>query len=235
VWTYLLDFRQKPVLNPLVSLGVCSGRGKSEFQNVKSEIKPVMKSIIYGLSKHLFYLGLLILGAGFWVAPAARAGLTVDIHLYHDTYGYYFYPWLNVTTNTPNFPDGYYMIASPQIPTGGSQLQYQATNNTLNFVNGGGNYYGDFNSFLFGITNGQWSIFVTNSISTNQYKFTVTVTGVTSNGFGPPAVAVFPTNGAVNVTSQPLFSWTGPTNWAGSLYVQDLYVDTNGNNRAQLC
>jgi hypothetical protein len=189
-----------------------------------------MKSIIYGLSKHLFYLGLLILGAGFWFAPAARAGLTVDIHLYHDTYGYYFYPWLNVTTNTPNFPDGYYMIASPQIPTGGSQLQYQATNNTLTFVNGGGNYYGDFNSFLFGITNGQWSIFVTNSISTNQYKFTVTVTGVTSNSFGAEAVAVFPTNGAVNITNQPLFGWTGPTNWAGSLYVQDLYVDTNGYN-----
>ncbi len=27
-----------------------------------------------------------------FAVPAARAGLTVDIHLYHDTYGYYFYP-----------------------------------------------------------------------------------------------------------------------------------------------
>src|SRR5277367_460020 len=88
--------------------------------------------------------------------PTVRAGLTVDIHLYHDTYGYYFYPWLNANTNLPDFPTGNYEIASPQIPTGGSQLQYQATNNTLNFIGGGGNYYGDFNSFLYGITNGQW-------------------------------------------------------------------------------
>ncbi|HEY3931940.1 MAG TPA: LamG domain-containing protein [Verrucomicrobiae bacterium] len=191
-----------------------------------------MKSIIYGLSKHLFYAWLLILCACFWVMPTARAGLTVDIHLYHDTFGYYFYPYLSANTNTPNFPNGYYEITSPQYPTNnslGSQLQYQATNNTIGYATGGGNYYYDFNSFLFGITNGQWSIFVTNSISTNQYKFTVTVTGVTSNSFGAPAVAVFPTNGAMNVTSQPLFSWTGPANWAGSLSVQDYYIDTNGN------
>jgi hypothetical protein len=189
-----------------------------------------MKAFLIFHPSRLWRLGFFILALGFFAVLPVRAGLTVDIHLYHTTYGYYFYPWLNANTNTPNFPNGYYEIASPQIPTGGSQLQYQATNNTLNFIGGGGNYYGDFNSFLFGITNGQWSIFVTNSISTNQYKFTVTLTGVTSNGFGAPAVAVFPTNGAVNVTSQPLFSWTGPTNWAGSLYVQDLCVDTNGNN-----
>jgi hypothetical protein len=160
--------------------------------------------------------------------PTARAGLTVDIHLYHDTYGYYFYPWLNANTNLPDFPTGNYEIASPQIPTGGSQLQYQATNNMLNYTGGGGNYYGDFNSFLFGITNGQWSIFVTNSTSTNQYQFTVTVTGVTSNSFSAPAVALFPTNGAMNITSQPLFLWTGPTNWAGTLNVSDYFIDTNG-------
>jgi hypothetical protein len=174
-------------------------------------------------------LGLLCLIALSFGSPAARAGLTVDIHLYHDTYGYYFYPWLNVNTNTPNFPTGNYMIASPQIPTNGSQLQYQATNNTLNYITGGGSYYGDFNSFLYGITNGQWSIWVTNSTSTNQYKFTVTVSGVTSNVFGASAVAVFPTNGAQFVINQPLFQWTGPANWAGALNVSDYLIDTNGN------
>jgi hypothetical protein len=189
-----------------------------------------MKFIISVFSNCLFRLGLLTLVLWFSAVPTARAGLTVDIHLYHDTFGYYFYPWLSANTNTPNFPNGYYEIASPQIPTGGSQLQYQATNNTLSYATGGGNYYGDFNSFLYGITNGQWSIFVTNSASTNQYKFTVTVTGVTSNGYGAPVMAVFPTNGAVNITNQPLFSWTGPSNWMGSLSVQDFYTDTNGNN-----
>ncbi len=159
----------------------------------------------------------------------ARAGLTVDVHLYHDTYGYYFYPFLSADTNDPTFPDGTYMIASPQIPSGGSQLQYVATNSTLNYLGGGGNYYGDFDSFLYGITNGQWSILVTNALSTNVYTFTVSVSGVTSNGFGAPVMAVFPITGASEVTNQPLFEWTGPANWEGTLYVDDFFVDTNGN------
>ena len=170
-----------------------------------------------------------LLAAMMLVATVARAGLTVDIHLYHDSWGYYFYPLLNANTNPPDFPDGHYLIASPQVPTGGSQLQYQATNNTLNYLTGGGNYYGDFDSFLSGITNGQWSIWVTNSTSTNHYQFTVTVTGVTSNSFGAPAVAVFPTNGAPFVTNQPLFQWMGPANWAGTLNVSDNFIDTSGN------
>jgi hypothetical protein len=188
-----------------------------------------MKTATHSISTRLSGFGLIILAACLWFAPSARAGLTVDIHLYHDTYGYYFYPWLNANTTPPDFPTGNYMIASPQIPSGGSQLQYQATNNILTFTGGGGNYYGDFNSFLYGITNGQWSIWVTNSTSTNQYKFTVTVTGVTSNSFGAPAVAVFPTGGAQFVTNQPLFQWTGPANWAGTLNVNDDFIDANGN------
>jgi hypothetical protein len=170
---------------------------------------------------------LLVLAVCLGLAPAARAGLTVDIHLYHDTYGYYAFPFLNANSTGPNFPDGNYLIISPQFPY--SQLQYQATNGVLNYMGGGGSYYGDFDSFLYGITNGQWSIWVTNSISTNQYQFAVTVSGVTSNSFGAPAVAVFPLNGAVNVTNQPLFRWTGPTNWAGALNVSDDFIDANGN------
>jgi len=77
--------------------------------------------------------------AGLFAAPAARAGLTVDIHLYHDNFGYYFYPYLNANTNLPGFPDGIYEIASPQIPTNGSRLIYQATNNTIS-----GCYNGDY-------------------------------------------------------------------------------------------
>jgi Concanavalin A-like lectin/glucanases superfamily len=188
-----------------------------------------MKSAICFVSERLLNFATLIFAAGLFAAPAARAGLTVDIHLYHDTIGYYFYPYLNANTNTPGFPNGNYMIASPQIPTNGSQLQYQATNNTLSYATGGGNYYYDFNSFLYGITNGQWSIWVTNATSTNQYKFIVTVTGVTSNSFDAPTVVVFPANGAQFVTNQPLFQWTGPANWAGALNVSDYFIDTNGN------
>ncbi len=188
-----------------------------------------MKTPTLAISTHLSSFRLFMLAACLWFAPGVRAGLQVDIHLYHDTYGYYFYPWLSTTTNTPGFPNGNYMIASWQIPTNGSQLQYQATNNTLNFTTGGGNYYGDFNSYLYGITNAPWSIWVTNSTSTNQYKFSVTVGGLTSNWFGAPAVAVFPTNGAFYVTNQPLFQWTGASNWEGELSVSDYSIETNGN------
>ena len=192
-----------------------------------------MKHLLTKLIRRSAGAGLICLLALSFGSPAARAGLTVDIHLYHDNYGYYFYPWLNANTNAPGFPDGNYLIASPQSPTNGSSLQYQATNNTLGYATGGGNYYYDFNSFLYGITNGQWSIWVTNSISTNQYQFTVTVTGVTSNAFDVPALAVFPTNNAAFVTSQPLFQWTGPANWAGTLNVSDNFIDTKGNYNSE--
>ncbi|HVU28166.1 MAG TPA: LamG domain-containing protein [Verrucomicrobiae bacterium] len=188
-----------------------------------------MKLIVYSLFHRLVKFNFLVAGILCLLSPVVRAGLTVDIHLYHDNYGYYFYSWLNTNATTPDFPPGDYQIASPQIPTGGSQLQYQATNNTLNFITGGGNYYGDFDSFINGITNGQWSIFVTNSTSTNQYKFTVTVTGLTSNSFGAPAIISVPTDGSQNVGSQPTFQWSGPANWASGLSVADYYIDSDGN------
>jgi hypothetical protein len=177
----------------------------------------------------MFSRALFLLTAVVALALPARAGLTVDIHLYHDNYGYYFYPWLNTTTNLPGFPNGYYQIASPQTPTNGSQLQYVATNNTLSFVTGGGTYYGDFNSFLYGITNGQWSIVVTNGTTTTQYQFQVTATGFNSNSYGSFAAITFPANNQLNVPNLPTFTWTGPANWAGTLNVQDNFVDTNGN------
>jgi hypothetical protein len=165
--------------------------------------------------------------------PSARAGLTVDVHLYHDIYGYYFYPYLSANATTPNFPSGIYEIASPQIPANGSRLVYQASGGSINECYngdcGGGTYYYTFDSMVYGITNGQWSITVTNSASTNIYLFTVTMTGVTSNGFGSPVVILFPANNSTLITNQPLFQWTGPAAWAGTLAVQDNSIDTNGN------
>lgn len=164
-----------------------------------------------------------------WFAPAARAGLTVDVHLYHDQYGYYFYPWLNTNTTPPAFPAGDYEIASWEIPTNGSRLLYHATPTSFDYTNGGGNYYHDFGAFLYGITNQPWSIWVTNSTSTNHFKFKITVTGLTSNVFGAPALVTYPSNNQQYVSDLPTFTWTGPTNWAVPLQVWDYWIDTNGN------
>ena len=69
---------------------------------------------------------LVLLTALVTLALPARAGLTVDVHLYHDNFGYYFYPYLSANASLPNFPTGIYQIASPQIPANGSRLIYQA-------------------------------------------------------------------------------------------------------------
>jgi hypothetical protein len=181
---------------------------------------------IHGPGRSL--LSILALGAACLCAvPPARAGLTINLQWYHDANGYLSYPWLSTNTTPPNNPLGEYFIVSPQ-PNGWS-MQYQATSNSFSFVGGGGWYYPAFDSFIQAVTNGPWSIWVTNSTSTNQYQFTVSVSGVTSNVFGAPAAPGFPTDGAQYVTNQPLFAWTGPANWAGTLYVDDVYIDNNGN------
>ena len=188
-----------------------------------------MKPIVQFLFHRLVKLHFLVAGIFCLLSPMARAGLTVDIHLYHTAYGYYFYPWLNANATPPDFPLGDYYVASPQIPTNGATMFYQATTNGIGLVTGGAGYYSSFDSLLDGITNGQWSIWVTNAVSTNQYKFTVTVSGVTSNGFGAPTVISFPADGAQNVTSQPTFQWSGPTDWAEGFSVIDYYIDNDGN------
>jgi len=187
-----------------------------------------MKTATRVLSVHSTVLGLLVMAACWWSTPFARAGLTVDVHLYHDSYGYYFYPFLSTNTTPPGFPAGDYQIASWQIPTNGSQLFYHATSTDFDYSGGGGNYYSDFNSFLYGITNQPWSIWVTNSTSTNHFTFQVTVTGLTSNVFGAPADVTFPANNRLYVTNRPAFTWTGPAGWMGTLLVWDYWIDTNG-------
>jgi hypothetical protein len=193
-----------------------------------------MKPVQLFFARIISRLLLPLAAAGMFAAGSARAGLTVDVHLYHDSIGYYFYPYLSANTNLPNFPTGIYQIASWQIPTNGSRLVYQATNNTISecYDNdcGGGNYYYNFDAYLYAITNRPWSITVTNNTSTNIYYFKVKVTGLTSNALGAPVLAIYPTNGAINVPNQPLFQWTGPTtNWTGTLSFTDYSVDTNGN------
>jgi Concanavalin A-like lectin/glucanases superfamily len=187
-----------------------------------------MKNILKNRIARWSTVFLMSVFAWLGLAPAARAGLTVNVSLYHDTFGYYFYPYLSEDTNLPSLPDGTYYVDSPQIPTNGSQQIFYETNNTLSGIGGGGSYYYDFASFIYGITNGQWSILFTNSVVTNQYFFTVSVSGITSNSYGAPVMSVFPVSGDEFVTNQPLFEWTGPTNWAGSLYVDDNFIDTNG-------
>jgi len=66
--------------------------------------------------RRLARLLMLVLAGYMSVSPVARAGLTVDIHLYHDELGYYFYSYLSADATLPAFPNGVYQIASPTVP-----------------------------------------------------------------------------------------------------------------------
>jgi hypothetical protein len=131
----------------------------------------------------------------------------------YDQYGYYFAPNLNTNSTAPSVPFGDYYIKSFGYPTNGSSALYHFDTNGFNQTGGGPFGYGDFNGMMHELTNGNWSIFVTNSLTTNVYYFTVTA-NISSNDL--PIVSVtFPTNGAVNVTSQPTYAWQGPTDYNG--------------------
>jgi RHS repeat-associated protein len=172
----------------------------------------------------LHFLWAAILSSVFYllVAAGARAGLTLEMDLvrynYGDNYYYYFFPYLNTNTTPPNVTFGDYYVTPPGFPTNGATALYHFDTNGFNQVGGGAQGFSlfdapDFNSsFIKSLTNGQWSIFVTNSMTTNVYYFTVTA-NLDSNSL-PNVVITFPTNGAVNVTNQPTFTWQGPTNYS---------------------
>ena len=155
----------------------------------------------------------LIMAACLWLAPAARAGLTLEMNVIrYDQNGYDFYPYLNTNAAPPSVPFGNYYITSLDAPTNGASAFYQYTTNGFNQSGGITWGYGDFNSMLHELTNGNWAIFVTNSVTTNVYYFTVTA-NISSNDL-PLVTITFPVNGALDVTNQPTFTWQGPTNYS---------------------
>jgi uncharacterized repeat protein (TIGR03803 family) len=147
-----------------------------------------------------------------------HAGLSMEMDLILDNNTYSFYPNLGTNTAAPAVPFGDYFVASPGWPTNGASALYQYDATGFNQVGGGSYGFNDFDapdfndSLIQNITNGQWSIFVTNSVVTNVYQFAVTA-NITSNSI-PPVVVIYPPDTALNVTNQPTFIWEGPTNYS---------------------
>ena len=159
-----------------------------------------------------------------FAAPAARAGLTMEMDLVLQDNTYSFYPYLVTNSTSPAVPAGNYYVTSPGWPTNGAGALYLCDTNGFNQVGGGNTGFAvfdapDFNSsFIKNITNGQWSIFVTNSAVTNVYHFTVTAS-IVSNSI-PPVVIIYPPNNALNVTNQPTFLWQGPASYSDLVLYQ---------------
>ena len=98
------------------------------------------------------------------------------------------YSSLATNSTAPAAGLGTYVISSP---TNAWSETFQMTASGISFV--GYNHlvnYPDFVSFHQQITNGAWSILVTNATSTNVYTFAITTTGFSSNSL-PPASAIF--------------------------------------------
>ena len=150
----------------------------------------------------------------FAFAINARAGLTLEMNVirYHQ-YGWYFSPYLNTNTTGSSVPFGDYYVTSYGFSTNGVSALYHFDATGFNKTGGFPYGYGDFDGMMHELTNGLWSIFVTNTVTTNVYHFAVTTT-IVSNTL--PYVAIsFPPDGAVNVTNRPTFAWQGPTNYSG--------------------
>ena len=165
------------------------------------------------------------------VAPA-RAGLALELNLIrYDASGYYFSPYLNTNNTAPSVPFGDYTIASLNAPTNGSWARYHFDAAGFNQVDGSSWGYGDFATMVHELTNGNWTIWATNSATTNRYQFAVSAT-LTSNALSELAIT-YPTNGATQVPNQPMFTWQGPADFSGLIVYEYNYgialavTDTN--------
>jgi uncharacterized repeat protein (TIGR03803 family) len=194
-----------------------------------------MKTFSRSLTRHPLRLLIWVFALGIFAAPAIHAGLTMEVDLNRGNYqGSQYYQFsCNLSTNNtpPNVSFGDYFVVSPGWPTNGNAAYslFHFDTNGFNLASGSGS--GGFSlfdapdfsdSFIQNITNGQWTIFVTNTVTTNVYYFTVT-SSITSNSI-PLVTIIYPPNNALNVTNQPTYLWQSPTNYSEQI----LYTPISG-------
>lgn len=173
-------------------------------------------NVSQSITVSFFSRGLLtVIAAAALAGFSARAGLTLQMQVFqygsHNNYTYYFDPQLGTNSSGANVSFGDYYVTSPGIPTNGSSSFWHYDANGFNQTDGFRNSYGDFNSMVHELTNGNWSLFITNATITNVYHFSVQV-NLNSNSL--PKVQITPAYGAVDVSNQPTFTWQGPANYS---------------------
>jgi hypothetical protein len=142
----------------------------------------------------------------------ARAGLNCEMDVIRfNQYGYYFGP--NVTTNgIQDLPYGTYYFTSFGWPTNGDAELYQFDATGFNQISATPYGFGDYSSMAYQLTNSVWTVYVTNSVTTNIYHFTVQLN--TSGNDFPLVDITYPTNGATGVPENATFTWQGPTDYS---------------------
>ena len=161
-----------------------------------------------------FYPGFFSLLVLLFLAPSARAGLSVIVEAAHEINrayppaiytNYQILLWdVEVNGNLPAAPSGNYVISSPN---GFISEGFQVTGSTISDFTGSGSAdFSDYDSFIQELTNGNWTIEFSNASTTNLYTFKVSAPGYTSASL-PEVNILNPLPGTVNVTNSPLFSW----------------------------
>ena len=142
----------------------------------------------------------------------ARAGLTMTLEMSHELAPVYFttnYQTLlydfEPNANLPAAPSGYYTVSSP---TGALVEGFDLSSaGVSNFTGNANSTYSDYNSFINELTNGNWTIAVSNG-TTTVYSFKISAPGFTSNTL--PAINVtYPLDGSTIASNNPTFTWQG--------------------------
>jgi hypothetical protein len=173
---------------------------------------------------------MLLLGMFLWATPA-RAGLTMELHFYRGSDGgsYSFYTPLYTNAVGVPPPLGTYLISSPHEPTNGSVRGFQLTAGGMQdlYSADSEHFYNDFDSAIFQITNGPWTLLFTNATRTNVYHFTISASPSLNSNMLPATSGIFPVNGAAILTTDTNFFWQGPTSspgtWFGQVFNQNGY------------
>jgi len=157
------------------------------------------------------------------LANRAQAGLNMQMNVFrYHQFGYFFFP--NVSTNgVLDLPYGTYCFTSYSWPTNGSMGLYQFDSTGFNALPTPGDAgYGNYDDMVHQLTNGTWFLYVTNTLTTNVYTFTVTA-NITSNDL-PYVDITYPADGTTGVPNNATFTWQGgPTDYS------DLFVSEGFN------
>jgi hypothetical protein len=153
------------------------------------------------------------------LANAARAGMNCEMDVIRfSQYGYYFGP--NVTTNgTQDLPYGTYYFTSFGWPTNGTAVLFQFDATGFNEISATPYGFGDYPSMAYQLTNGLWTVYATNSVTTNIYHFAVKLN--TSGNDFPLVDITYPADGATGIPENATFTWQGgPTDYSDLIVYQ---------------
>lgn len=160
------------------------------------------------------------------VPLAGHAGLTLNLNVHRYPDGYLFHAGLATNAIPPAAPLGHYTIASPQWPTGGSVRYYEVTATGASDRGGSMYFNASESALLQAITNGNWTLTVTNTSATNTYTFQVS-----DNGFSvsllPEITITYPQEGDSDVPPRPTFTWEGSAGLPGNLQLSAYQRDAN--------